>query len=146
MEPDNKELACIEYVRNYYSSPQKWSFFRKLFNLRPRKLKSDDVIVSKNKTFAQLWKDHGLAANYSVDIMQRYNDKTTCIKFWAETLYSHEIDIEGIHDSIIKERTKFAEETKGTGLRMIYADPIDVVPNKIDEMYGNYKKDFDLKF
>lgn len=138
MEPNNKELKCIEFTMNYYSPLEKRSFFQRIFTLLFRNYKSGDYVVSENKSFAQLWKDHGLKDNYSVDIMQRHKDKMACIRFWAKTLYSDDIDIGRIYDSIIDENAKYRSELKSSGIRINLGNPIDSVPNKIDEIHGEY--------
>jgi hypothetical protein len=139
MSPTVKELNCIRFAQQFYPK-KKPTFFEKLFGKRTD---NTNYSVSSDKTFFQFWSDYGLR-DYGVNYLHRggftKEQKIACIKFWVKELYSKEADIKQLLDSIqedlIRERQKWMKENPGGHISM--SDPIDVLPQKIDKMFGKY--------
>ena len=140
MSPSNKELKCIVFAQQFYPK-KKLKFFEKIFG---RKEESRNYSVSSNKSFFQLWSDYGLR-DYGVSYLNRgrftEEQKITCITFWVKELYSKDMDVKQLLDTIqqdiIQERQKWMKENPGGHISM--SEPIDILPQRIEEIFRSYE-------
>ncbi len=131
MKPNSRELKCIEY-RQELLDPD--PFIRSV-RLRSEEEIARDSTVSSNKTFSQLWNDHGI---HKIGVTF-YDMKQKCMQRWVEILYNSDLDLEELNQKEIEEQVAYREELSKSGIRLNLAHPVDLLPEKIDSMLGTYK-------
>ena len=128
MKPNSRELKCIEY-RQELLDPD--PFIRSV-RLRSEEEIARDSTVSREKTFSQLWEDHGID---EIGV-EYYKMKQKCMQRWVEILYGSDLDLEKIVQEMIDEQEKTREANPG--LRINFGSPVDVLPEVVDERLGPY--------
>jgi len=131
MEPNQRELKCIEYVRNILEPDP---FLQSLKMEDPEDKLGNLTSVSPIKTFSQLWKDRGLDKHGIAFFFK----KQQCMQEWVEILYSSDLDLEEMVQKELKEQTEYRAELSKSGIRLNLTPPVDLLPGKIDEIFGAY--------
>jgi hypothetical protein len=144
MKPTIKEIKCIEFARQFYTTPTKLSFIKNIFGKKQDLFIAKEQTVSTNKTFSQLWSDYGLR-NYGIEYIHRgkfsADSKLLCIKEWVKILFESDIDIFSLKSEIIDRNTRTKIEMHKKGISgIVMADPIDQMDNEIDKIFGVYQK------
>lgn len=139
MKPNEKELACIIFAKQYLKSD-----LNILLYGSPEEIAESGIHdVSPDKSFSRFWSDFGLR-DYGMDYWHRgiipEEKKRECIRYWVQVLYPFEIDIEAIEKEILQssiERHKlFYEKYPNGHIRL--ASTIDSLPQELDKRFGNY--------
>jgi hypothetical protein len=104
MNPNSKEIKCIQFTRQFYPSSQKPSFFQRLIGKKEEEISASDYPVSEMKRFYQLWDYYVLNDGFSHRESFAGTDKLQCLSFWVKVLYDAEIDIEELRKKVVDER------------------------------------------
>lgn len=107
--------------------------------------------VCGDKTFSNLWDTKGLrnyGVNYWNNISVANEDLLLCQQFWFCTLYdkseaAFDALVQSIKEEISASMRKFLKENPGSFVSP--ADPHQMVPEKIDLIYGNYLKEWEIQ-
>ena len=140
MKLSTQELMCINYARNFYP-PIKEKFWKQIFS---KKKNQEEVSVSSNKSFRQLWNDYGPWFGNTPWTRREFvrRSKLDCIQYWVQQLYGKEINVIDLEKEIQirldNEHQKFMETSPRSHMTMM--DAVDGIPRKIDEHFGDYEK------
>lgn len=103
--------------------------------------KKEDILVSSNKFFSQLWSDFGMQHFYTYQcslVLIEKRAKEECIQKWVNILYPVSIDIKKILLDISISQSEHRRNGLKQGIRINTGDPVDCISNEIDKMYGKY--------
>jgi hypothetical protein len=136
MRPTQEEKVCMRYALRCRKN---LNFIDKL----KFKYFSNNQ-TSENKSFQQLWSDDGLR-DYGNEYWHRglftKDQKIDCIQKWVNTLYSTEINVHelfaGINKELLDQLDSYMKKNPGVRVSMQKAE--NIIPEKIDTLYGNYK-------
>lgn len=120
--PNDKEWECFLIAKTFHKTNTK-SIYKK-----------ENHLVSPNKTFSQLWEDHGRKYFNSFQI----SEKRECIQKWVNILYPISIDIAKIESDISHENQKRRERALQSRIRLNTGYSYELLPQEIDRLYGNY--------
>jgi hypothetical protein len=140
MKPSIQELTCIKYARNFYPE-EKEKLWKRFFYKRK---KQENILVSSNKSFSQLWNDYGAWFGNTPWTRREFvrRSKLDCMQYWVQQLYGKEINVIGLEKEIQvkhnEEHKKFMDASPSSYMDM--RDAVDGIPKKIDELFGDYEK------
>jgi hypothetical protein len=144
MNPNDKEIKCIEFASKFYPKPKKLTFFERLGGKKEETFDAHNCEVSEIKTFSRFWADYGLR-DWGLDFTYRKSywreEKIECLVSWVKILYNIQIDIAEIEEPLIEENKKIREEfyKEESGGHIATRKTEDMLPEIIDNFYGPYQ-------
>lgn len=103
--------------------------------------KEEDILVSSNKFFSQLWSDFGMQHFYTYQynlVLIEKRAKEECIQKWVDILYPFPIDTKKLLSEISINQSERRRNGLAQGIRINTGDPVDCISVEIDKLYGKY--------
>ena len=121
MIPTQKELQCIKIALKHKA---------------PTIIPKDETkySVTDLKLFSVLWAEHGLKLDKESEL--------SCIKEWVDILFEKQVDIDFLCEQLKQKNeglyNSFHSLRKGRFAHIELVPPIEMLPEEIDDVYGQY--------